>query len=232
MILGSYAKTPDRAWLKSTLPAIEAYYRFWTTGEHAVADTGLSRYWDFGEGPAPEVVSDERDERGRTHYDRVREYYRTQQVTDYDLSQVLRPRTRRTDAALLQGGSLDAGIRVRSFEPVRPVQRRHHSLRTCLPQLVAVSDGARYGRNPVNSRRSAGRAARGAIARPAARIGSTRCCGTRRPVSTSTTTFRRSAAESTSSRRRSIRSGRGSPARSRRHACARISRNSKRQGEF
>jgi len=87
MILGSYAKTPDRAWLQSTLPAIEAYYRFWTTGAHAVADTGLSRYWDFGEGPAPEVVSDERDERGRTHYDRVREYYRTQKVTDYELSQ-------------------------------------------------------------------------------------------------------------------------------------------------
>jgi alpha,alpha-trehalase len=87
MILGSYEKKPDRAWLKSTLPAIEAYYRFWTTGAHAVEETGLSRYWDFGEGPAPEVVSDERDERGRTHYDRVREYYKTQPVTDYDLGQ-------------------------------------------------------------------------------------------------------------------------------------------------
>jgi alpha,alpha-trehalase len=87
MILGSYAKAPDRAWLKTTVPAIDAYYRFWTTGEHAVAETGLSRYWDFGDGPAPEVVSDERDDRGRTHYDRVREYYRTRQVTDYDLAQ-------------------------------------------------------------------------------------------------------------------------------------------------
>ena len=38
-------------------------------------------------GPAPEVVSDERDDAGRTHYDRVREYYRkTHEVTDYDLS--------------------------------------------------------------------------------------------------------------------------------------------------
>ncbi len=50
-------------------------------------EVGLSRYWDSGDGPAPEVISDERDERGRTHYDRVREYYRTQKVTDYDLAQ-------------------------------------------------------------------------------------------------------------------------------------------------
>jgi alpha,alpha-trehalase len=87
MILGVYGKTPDRDWLKSTLPAVEAYYRFWTTGDHAVAGTGLSRYWDSGAGPAPEAVSDERDEKGRTHYDRVREFYRTQKVTDYDLAQ-------------------------------------------------------------------------------------------------------------------------------------------------
>ena len=87
MILGSHAKAPDRAWLKSTVPAIETYYRFWTTGAHAVEETGLSRYWDFGEGPAPEVISDERDDRGRTHYDRVREYFKTQPVTDYDLGQ-------------------------------------------------------------------------------------------------------------------------------------------------
>ena len=87
MILGVYNETADGNWLKATLPAIDAYYRFWTTGDHAVRATGLSRYWDSGEGPAPEAVSDERDARGRTHYDRVREYYRTHKVTDYDLAQ-------------------------------------------------------------------------------------------------------------------------------------------------
>ena len=90
MILGVYGKTADRDWLKSTLPAVDAYYRFWTTGDHLVPGTGLSRYWDSGEGPAPEAISDERDERGRTHYDRVREYYKTTEVTDYDLVAVLR----------------------------------------------------------------------------------------------------------------------------------------------
>ena len=50
MILGVYGKSPDRAWLQSTLPAIESSYRFWTTGQHAVPETGLSRYWDSGRG--------------------------------------------------------------------------------------------------------------------------------------------------------------------------------------
>ena len=34
----------------------------------------------------PRLVADERDEAGRTHYDRAREYYRTHDVTDYDES--------------------------------------------------------------------------------------------------------------------------------------------------
>ncbi|MDQ3486196.1 MAG: alpha,alpha-trehalase [Acidobacteriota bacterium] len=114
MILGVHRKTPDRAWLQSTLPAIEAYYRFWTTGQHAVKDTGLSRYWDSGEGPAPEAISDEKDERGRTHYDRVREYYRTQKVTDYDLTQYY-DRKRDTLTPLFYKG--DRSMRESGFDP-------------------------------------------------------------------------------------------------------------------
>jgi alpha,alpha-trehalase len=84
MILGVYDKDLDKAWLRSTVPAIERYYRFWTSGPHAVPDAGLSRYFDLGSGPAPEVIADEKDAAGRTHYDRAREYYRTHDVTDYD----------------------------------------------------------------------------------------------------------------------------------------------------
>jgi alpha,alpha-trehalase len=87
MILGVYRKTNDMNWLKSTVPLIEKYYRFWTSEPHLTVETGLSRYYDFGDGPAPEVISDERDKQGRTHYDRVKEYYRTHEITDYDLSQ-------------------------------------------------------------------------------------------------------------------------------------------------
>jgi alpha,alpha-trehalase len=86
MILGVYRKTRDRGWLQGTVATIENYYRFWTGEPHLTKETGLSRYYDLGEGPAPEVISDERDEQGRTHYDRVKEYYRTHEVKDYDLS--------------------------------------------------------------------------------------------------------------------------------------------------
>jgi alpha,alpha-trehalase len=84
MVLGVYERTRDRAWLRASLRAIDAYYAFWTRAPHLVPETGLSRYFDTGEGPAPEVVSDERDEQGRTHYDRAREYYRTHAVSEYD----------------------------------------------------------------------------------------------------------------------------------------------------
>ncbi len=85
MILNVYRARPDRNWLRGTVPAIEKYYRFWTSEPHLTKETGLSRYYDLGEGPAPEVLSDERDAQGRTHYDRVKEYYRTHEVTDYDV---------------------------------------------------------------------------------------------------------------------------------------------------
>jgi alpha,alpha-trehalase len=84
MVLGVFERTRDRNWLRSTLPAVEKYYRFWTSDPHLIPELGLSRYFDRGEGPAPEVVSDERDAAGRTHYDRVRDYYRTHDVTDYN----------------------------------------------------------------------------------------------------------------------------------------------------
>jgi alpha,alpha-trehalase len=84
MLLGVYRRTHDRKWLAGAVPSLESYYRFWTSDPHITADTGLSRYYDLGEGPAPESVSAERDAQGLTHYDRVKEYYRTHQVRDYE----------------------------------------------------------------------------------------------------------------------------------------------------
>jgi alpha,alpha-trehalase len=86
MILGVYRKTHDRRWLASTVPALEKTYQLWISEPHLTKATGLSRYYDFGEGPAPEVIADERDAEGRTHYDRVKEFYRTHEITDYDVS--------------------------------------------------------------------------------------------------------------------------------------------------
>jgi alpha,alpha-trehalase len=114
MILGVYDQTGDEDWLRSTVPAIDRYYRFWTTDSHDVADVGLSRYFDRGTGPAPEVVADEKDERGRTHYDRAREYYRTHDVTDYDESLYYDSRRDRLTELFYKG---DRSMRESGFDP-------------------------------------------------------------------------------------------------------------------
>jgi len=86
MILGVYKKTNDRRWLESTVPALEKTYRLWIEEPHLTKATNLSRYYDFGDGPAPEALADERDAQGKTHYDRVKEYYRTHDIKDYEVS--------------------------------------------------------------------------------------------------------------------------------------------------
>ena len=65
MVLGVYRQTRDKAWLRAAWPAVLSYYRFWTTPPHLVETTGLSRYYDMGNGPAPEVLSDELDAQGQ-----------------------------------------------------------------------------------------------------------------------------------------------------------------------
>jgi alpha,alpha-trehalase len=114
MVLGVYERTADQAWLRSAVPAIERHYRFWTTGPHAVPDVGLSRYFDRGTGPAPEVLADEKDESGRTHYDRAREYYRTHHVTDYDESLYYDSRRDRLTDLFYKG---DRTMRESGFDP-------------------------------------------------------------------------------------------------------------------
>ncbi len=86
MVLDVYAETGDLGWLRSCLPAIQQYYRYWTSGPHLTPSTGLSRYYGGADTPAPEVLKSEVDEAGRNHYERVREYYRTHKVTEYDVS--------------------------------------------------------------------------------------------------------------------------------------------------
>ena len=114
MILGVYEKTKDRAWLAATLPAIDQYYAFWTTGPHLVESTGLSRYFDLGDGPAPEVLADERDAQGRTHYDRVKEYYRTHDIKDYDVARFYEAADDRLTPLFYKG---DRSMRESGFDP-------------------------------------------------------------------------------------------------------------------
>jgi alpha,alpha-trehalase len=87
MVLAVYNQTKDRAWLEESWPAIEQYYRYWTTEPHLTPETGLSRYYDLGEGPSPEVVSSEHDSSGRNDYDLIKEYFRSHRIPDYDAAQ-------------------------------------------------------------------------------------------------------------------------------------------------
>jgi len=113
MVLGVYRQTHDKQWLAASVPRIEAYYKYWTSGAH-LTDTGLSRYWDSGEGPAPEVVSAERDAQGNTHYDAVRAYYRTHKVPDYDVSQYYDAAHDRLTPLFYKG---DRSMRESGFDP-------------------------------------------------------------------------------------------------------------------
>jgi alpha,alpha-trehalase len=47
----------DLAWLEKAYPFAVRDYDFWIRAPHLAGSTGLSRYYDFGNGPAPEVMA-------------------------------------------------------------------------------------------------------------------------------------------------------------------------------
>ena len=49
----------DPAWLAKAYADLEKDYEMWNRDPHRAGDTGLSRYYDFGEGPPLEAVQDE-----------------------------------------------------------------------------------------------------------------------------------------------------------------------------
>jgi alpha,alpha-trehalase len=114
MVLHLYRATGERAVLEEARPALLRYYEYWARAPHAIPDLGLARYFDAGEGPAPEVVSGERDAQGLSHYDRMRAFYRTHEIDDYDVSRYYdRARDRLTD--LFYKG--DRSMRESGFDP-------------------------------------------------------------------------------------------------------------------
>jgi alpha,alpha-trehalase len=171
MILGVYEKTKDQAWLYATFPAVEKYYAFWTSEPHALGPSfggdlpRLSRYYDLGEGPGAEVVSDEKDEQGRTHYDRAREYYRTHTVTDYDETRFYDAKKDELTPLFYKG---DRSMRESGFDPSNrfgpfSVDIVHH-VPVCLNALLYVmeKDAERIAaelKRPDDAKRWADRAA-------------------------------------------------------------------------
>jgi alpha,alpha-trehalase len=75
MIIGVYEAEKaqgheDRAWLERAYGYAVRDHALWINDPHPAGDTGLSRYFDFGAGPAPESLKDETD-----HYQKVAEYF-------------------------------------------------------------------------------------------------------------------------------------------------------------
>jgi alpha,alpha-trehalase len=52
-------KQPEKAWLERAYTDLSKDYEMWTHDPHLAGGTGLSRYYDFGDGPPPEAVKDE-----------------------------------------------------------------------------------------------------------------------------------------------------------------------------
>jgi len=74
MILAVYeaekaAGKQDLPWLKRGYQFVERDYEQWTHHPHLAGDTGLSRYFDHGDGPVPEIMGDP------SHYYRGVAYY-------------------------------------------------------------------------------------------------------------------------------------------------------------
>jgi len=75
MILAVYdaedpsAQQKDNAWLQKAYDFAVADYEQWTHRPHLAGDTGLSRYFDHGEGPVPEIIGEPSDYyRGAAQY--------------------------------------------------------------------------------------------------------------------------------------------------------------------
>jgi alpha,alpha-trehalase len=75
MILGVYeaekaAGHDDRKWLEGAYGYAKKDQAMWVRAPHLAGETGLSRYYDFGDVPAPESLKDETD-----HYRKVAAYF-------------------------------------------------------------------------------------------------------------------------------------------------------------
>ena len=51
----------DQAWLEKAYSYVKRDHDMWTRDPHLAGSTGLSRYYDFGDGPAMEALQDEND---------------------------------------------------------------------------------------------------------------------------------------------------------------------------
>ena len=93
-----------RTWLRESLPYLIRDHQMWTSPPHLAGDTGLSRYFDLGYGPVPEMADDS------TYYIDVIRWLKTHPdltPTDYLEPASATPNTRCADRANCLQTSLD-----------------------------------------------------------------------------------------------------------------------------
>ncbi len=114
MVLIVYRKSKDKRYLEEALPLVQKNYSLWAEEPHLTPESGLSRYFDLGDGPAPEVLSAERDAAGKTHYELVKSYFKTHEIPDYDVSQYYNRATDQLTPLFYKG---DRSMRESGFDP-------------------------------------------------------------------------------------------------------------------
>lgn len=101
-----------QAWLKEAYEQLIAFHTYWTSGDRLAGDTGLSRYWDEGDLPAPEVVSSEQG-----HFHHAHEFYKFNAIStddQEDASLFLNPET---DALTPLYHRANRAMRASGFDP-------------------------------------------------------------------------------------------------------------------
>ncbi|PZO84680.1 MAG: alpha,alpha-trehalase [Micavibrio aeruginosavorus] len=68
-----------KEWLAQAYVQLSAFHEYWTSGDRLAGNTGLSRYWDEGDEPAPEVVSSEQG-----HFHHAHEFYKYNAISTDD----------------------------------------------------------------------------------------------------------------------------------------------------
>lgn len=79
---GIYKDCDD--WLRHAYQGMVAYHEYWTSGDRLAGTTGLSRYWDELDSPAPEVIYGE-----PTHFSHALEHFRQAMRIDSEVEDTL-----------------------------------------------------------------------------------------------------------------------------------------------
>ena len=169
MVMALYDVLPDpttkRLWLEKSYPFIQRDYDMWTHGEKLAGNTGLSRFYDYGDGPVPEIAT--------MHDPYYRDVFRYLQASvqakeylgepelvreaDWTDVHVRGLRTECTEqllrevagpaihGRLLQRRPRDARIWLRHFLSLRRFQRRHPTLCCGVPEQPSVQGRNGHG---------------------------------------------------------------------------------------